>query len=299
MEKAKRSADIRVLDAADERQYMIDEEYEVYEKQGAPTGAMTFHYHNFYEIIYVLEGRYSSLLENRTYHMRKGDFLLIDKDVMHKYHYVEKQHDSSKRIILWITPGVLEELSNGEMDLAACFQDNESCAFHFPIYYEELLQGYLLKLAKTQMQESGDMAAKRVLDRGCLTMFFVYLNVLCSKKEYLFAEEKFVNHPLVEKISDYIDSHLSERITVDVLAEQTHMSKYYFLRKFKELTGVTVHGYVTQKRLIAASKKLKEGEGVTQVYQDCGFADYTSFLRNFKASFGMSPARYAREYKLM
>ena len=37
---------IKRLDATDERQYMIHEEYEVYEKQGAPIGAATFHYHN-------------------------------------------------------------------------------------------------------------------------------------------------------------------------------------------------------------------------------------------------------------
>lgn len=44
------------LEATDERQYMIREGYEVYEKQGAPLGAITFHYHSFYEVIYVLEG---------------------------------------------------------------------------------------------------------------------------------------------------------------------------------------------------------------------------------------------------
>ena len=83
---------IRVLEATDERQYMMNENYEVYEKQGAPVGAIAFHYHNFYEIIYVLEGEYSSMIENQTYHLRKGDFLLIDQNVMHKYHYIEKKH---------------------------------------------------------------------------------------------------------------------------------------------------------------------------------------------------------------
>ncbi len=288
-------ADLRVLEATDERQYMMNEDYEVYEKQGAPVGAMTFHYHNFYEIIYVLEGEYSSMLENRTYHMKKGDFLLIDLNVMHKYHYVEKKHDSSKRIILWISPKMLWELSGGKMDLSLCFRGNESCAFRFPIYYGELLQGYLLKLAMTKMPETAERSAKQVLDRGCLTMFFLYLNVLCAKKEYWFAKEELVNHPLVEQVTAYIDEHLTERITVELLAEQTHMSKYYFLRKFKELTGTTVHTFLVSKRLIAACRLLQEGRAVTQVYQDCGFADYSSFLRNFRASFGMSPIQYVKE----
>ena len=124
---------IRKLEATDERQYMINEDYEVYEKQGAPMGAISFHYHNFYEIIYVLEGEYSSLIEDRTYQMKKGDFLLIDQNVLHKYHYVEKKHDSSKRIILWVTPQMLASLSEGDMDFTACFRGKESCAYHFPI----------------------------------------------------------------------------------------------------------------------------------------------------------------------
>ncbi len=283
---------IRKREAADERQYMINEDYEVYEKQGAPMGAISFHYHNFYEIIYVLEGEYSSLIEDRTYHMKKGDFLLIDQNVMHKYHYVEKKHDSSKRIILWVTPQMLSSLSEADMDLSACFHGKESCAYHFPIYYEEMLQGYLLKLAMTQMQESADMGAKKVLDRGCLTLFFVYLNILCAREEYLFAQEDLVSHPMVEQVSAYIDAHLTERITVEDLAEQVHMSKYYFLRKFKELTGVTVHAFVIDKRLIKACEALRSGKNVTECRQFAGFSDYTSFLRNFKGTFGVSPGKY-------
>ena len=282
----------RILDATDERQYMMNQDYEVYEKQGVPIGAMAFHYHNFYEIIYVLEGEFSSLLEDRTYHMQKGDFLLIDKNVMHKYHYMEKKHDSSKRIILWIAPRMLSVLSGDDMDLSACFKGRESCAYHFPIYYEEMLQGYLLKLAMTRMQESADPGAKRVLDRGYLTMIFVYLNILCDRKEYFFARENLVSHPLVEQVSAYIDGHLTEVITVDILADQVHMSKYYFLRKFKELTGVTVHTFLVNKRLIRACEELRRGARVTEAWQCAGFVDYTSFLRNFRETFGVSPGKY-------
>lgn len=283
---------IRKLEATDERQYMINENYEVYEKQGAPIGAVSFHYHNFYEIIYVLEGEYSSLIENQTYNLRKGDFLLIDQNVMHKYHYIEKKHDSSRRIILWVTPQMLAELSNGEMDLAACFSNRESCAYHFPIYYEEMLRGYLLKLAMSEIMEGEFPGMKQVLDRGYLLLFFGYLNNLCKRQEYLFTDEEMVTHPLVEQVSNYIDAHISEKITIDSLAGHVHMSKYHFLRKFKELTGVTAHSFITDKRLIKACEELKDGKNITYVYQAAGFSDYSSFLRNFKAAYGVSPGKY-------
>ena len=283
---------IRFLEATDERQYMINERFEVYEKQGAPIGAIAFHYHNFYEIIYVLEGEYSSMIEDQTYHMKKGDFLLINCNVMHKYHYIEKKHESSKRIILWITREMLQEISEAGMNLAACFEMNGSCAYHFPVYYEEMLRGYLLKLAMDELPDVKMPQAKAVLDKGYLSLFFVYLNILCTKKEFLFSEDDMVSHPLVETVTKYIEDHIKEPITVEDLASQVHMSKYHFLRKFKELTGVTAHTFVTDKRLIVASEMLKEGVGITQAFADSGFSEYSVFLRNFKKAFGVSPGKY-------
>lgn len=285
---------IRMLEASDERQYMMNERYEVYEKQGAPLGAAAFHHHSFYEVIYVLEGEYSSMVEGRTYNLHRGDFLLIDIDVLHKYNYVEKKHDSSKRMILWISAAMLERLSEGEMNLAGCFQDHGSCVWHFPVYYEEMLRGYLLKLAMSGGLEEELPGAKSVMDKGCLALFFSWLNVLCRRKEYLFAQEETEHHILVEQVGSYIDAHMEERIRVEDLAKHVHMSKYYFLRRFKELTGMTAHAYVTQKRLILACEKLREGKSVTQVWQECGFTEYSSFLRNFRDNFGVSPGKYIK-----
>ena len=91
----------RYMSGEDERQYMIGEDYEIYEKRGAPTGAVRLHYHDFYEVIYVMEGEFSSLVDNRTYNLKRGDFLLIRRNVMHNYHYVEGKHENSRRIVLW------------------------------------------------------------------------------------------------------------------------------------------------------------------------------------------------------
>lgn len=302
---------IKIRPADDERQYMLDDTYEVYEKLGSPVGAMAFHYHNFYEIIYVCEGEYSSLIENRVYHLRKGDFLLIDQNVRHKYNYIEKKHDNSKRIILWITEGMLNQLSQGDGNLAECFQGKESCAYHFPVYYEEMLRGYLLKLAQAEGPEIGgalhnmqqekqtgkaDRGFRNIMDRGYLTLFFGYLNTLCGRKEYLSVGEEMELHPMVAQVTTFMEIHLDEKLTIEMLAEQVHMSKYHFLRKFKELTGVTVHAYLTDMRLLKACEELKKGSSIEQAYQRAGFADYSSFLRNFKSAYGVSPKKYRDFY---
>ncbi len=290
-------------DALDERQFMMEEKYEIFEKQGPPLGALSLHYHNFYEIIYIVEGEFSSLVEDQTYHLKKGDFLLIDCNVLHKYHYIEKKHETSTRIVLWITRQMLEELSGDGVDLSACFtgrngsHEEGSRACHFPIYYEEMLRGFLYKLAMSEIIDMELPGARAALDRGYLTLFFVYLNALCGRQEYLFTAENMVDHPMVETVSAYIEEHIGEPILVEELAEQVHMSKYHFLRKFKELTGMTAHSFVVSKRLIRACEELRERDkSITQIYQDTGFSDYSSFLRNFHRAYGVAPGKYRNSY---
>ncbi|MBE5862663.1 MAG: helix-turn-helix domain-containing protein [Lachnospiraceae bacterium] len=282
------SGRIRRLPATEERQYLIDGDYEVYEKEGVPTGAMAFHYHNFYEILYVLEGEYSSMVETQSYLLHKGDFLLIDQNVMHKYQPTGGRGENSKRIILWVTGAFLRRLTDEDMDLTECFRIQDSRAWHFPVYYEEMLRGYLLKLA----MDGASTGIRRAMDRGYLTLFFSHLNLLCARKESLLSGEYVAQHPLVEKVNAYVEEHLEEPITLEQLAEHVHVSKYHFLRKFKELTGVTAHEFVMNKRLIRACELLQKGESVTSVYQSTGFSDYSVFLRNFRSAFGISPSQY-------
>ena len=102
-----------------------------------------------------------------------------------------------------------------------------------------------------------------------------------------------MHHELVEQVNAYIEAHMQEPVTLDELAEQAHMSKYHFLRRFKELTGTTVHAYLNNKRLIRC---LRAAAGRERPWErcggSCGFADYSSFLRNFRKEYGMSPTSY-------
>lgn len=102
-------------------------------------------------------------------------------------------------------------------------------------------------------------------------------------------------HPMVEQVADYIDRHIGQGISVEELADHVHMSKYHFLRKFKEQTGVTVHNFVLNKRLIRASEELLQGRSLTEAWQYAGFTDYSTFLRNFKRAFGVSPGKYREQ----
>ncbi|MBR4530682.1 MAG: helix-turn-helix domain-containing protein [Lachnospiraceae bacterium] len=294
---ARRAKDgrVRVIDASEQRQYLQEGSYEVYEKIGPPTGATEFHYHDFYEIIFISEGQFASQVGDVTHELRKGDFLLIGRNTLHRYYPEEKKHDTSRRFIIWIRPEMLDELSGGETDLSACFREGSAVIYHFPLNYEDILGGFLIKLAMSELVDDVDPVMRRVMDRGYLALFFSYLNVLCERHSYIYADSAVMENTIVEEIDRYIEEHIEEPVTIDELAGAAHLSKYYFVRRFKELTGVTAHTYLINKRLIRACELLKDGEEVMNVYSAVGFSDYSVFLRNFRKVYGVSPREYAKE----
>ena len=95
--------------------------------------------------------------------------------------------------------------------------------------------------------------------------------------------------PKIAAALSYINEHLSEELTVDILAEQVYLSRYHFMRLFKAQTGSTAHAYVRQKRLLLAARLIREGVPVGKAAADCGFGDYSAFHRAFRESFGLSP----------
>ena len=93
----------------------------------------------------------------------------------------------------------------------------------------------------------------------------------------------------IEEILKYINNNLSEDLSILILSDKFFISKYYLMHKFKKETGYTLHNYVLQKRLLMAKELIKSGESVTKASLQCGFKDYSSFLRSFKKMFNTTP----------
>ena len=101
----------------------------------------------------------------------------------------------------------------------------------------------------------------------------------------------------VSPILDYIRDHLSEPLTLDLIAGQFYLSKHYLCRIFKSATGFSVMEYIIYSRVLKARQLLKEGVSVQQAGELSGFSDNSHFIRTFGHLTGTSPGRYAREHQ--
>ena len=67
------------------------------------------------------------------------------------------------------------------------------------------------------------------------------------------------------------------------------------MHAFKRHTGMTVHQYVQQKRLISAAARIRAGESVTAAAMQAGFMDYTTFLKAFRKQYGCAPGELRKK----
>lgn len=90
-------------------------------------------------------------------------------------------------------------------------------------------------------------------------------------------------------VIEYIHDNLESDIRLDTLAKTAHVSKYHFLRLFKNQTGLSPHQYIIAGRVCKAKALMMRGESLSQVALDVGFSDQSHFIRAFRKIYGYSP----------
>ena len=101
-----------------------------------------------------------------------------------------------------------------------------------------------------------------------------------------------------EAITQYVDQHLDELLSLDALAKHFYLSKYYLVHLFRENAGLSVHQYILKRRLAACCDAMLGGAAVGEVYRQWGFYDYSAFYRAFRKEYGMSPSAYLELHSL-
>ncbi|WZL81434.1 GNAT family N-acetyltransferase [Vallitaleaceae bacterium 9-2] len=97
----------------------------------------------------------------------------------------------------------------------------------------------------------------------------------------------------IEKVIDFIEEHLDNKLDLETLATASHYSKYHLHRKFTDTVGMTIHDYVSRRQLTEAAKLLVFSERpIIDIALCCGYESQQSFSKVFKAMYKVTPAKY-------
>ena len=97
----------------------------------------------------------------------------------------------------------------------------------------------------------------------------------------------------IEKVIEYIESHLDGKLDLERVAEASHYSKYHLHRMFADTVGMTIHDYVQRRQLTEAAKLLVfSDKPIIEVALICGYESQQAFSVAFKSMYKMPPAEY-------
>lgn len=253
-----------------------------------------FHYHDFNKIIIFISGKVTYLIEGKAYKLKPWDILLVSSNEIHKP--IIDQGVPYERIVLWLNQSFMDKHSSKECDLSTCFELAAARKYNLLRPEPELLRNLRPILAQLEAAGKNSDFGYRILRNALFMQFIVSINrmFLGIEKEPGDADVEY--DKAIEGVIEYINGHLGEELTIDSLAASFFLSKYYLMHRFKKQTGYSIHNYIQQKRLIKAHLMIKEGMASAQVCGECGFGDYSSFVRAFKKMFGLSPRNYYKGY---
>ena len=271
---------------SDDRQHMQSNTFEVFRYKDDYPKEVSLHHHDFYEIYFFLSGNVQYNIESRSYQLTPGDVLLISPMELHQPMFGQ-DHRTYERIVLWINKQYLDWLSLPGQELTRCF-DTTAPGHSNLLRPEGVTRQYLAFLLEQLISETN--AQDLYCESASITYLaqvLITLNRLALQRRR--EEPVASSESTVYNILGYINDHYNEDLSLDHLANKFFVSKYHLSREFQRLVGTSVHRYIIQKRLVMAKQMLSQGMPSSEVYQHCGFGDYSNFYRSFKAEYQISP----------
>ncbi len=235
--------------------------------------------HRDLEVLFVRNGKIEMHLDNAVFEASTGDIVVVNCNVLHNivpideavyYDCILINKDFCRRYGFQIEKEHIQEVITDPKVFA---------------YIDEI---------KPLMDE--EHSEYRVA--GVAVQLLQLLLRLFEKYAMPLKEQGSYNREMLEKGLEYIHEHFNEQIDVDAVADYSGYSKYYFCRRFKELTGCTVNTYINMQRVSRAKELLScPGMRVNDVAAECGFNNVPYFSQIFKKYVRRSPSEYRKRKK--
>jgi len=252
------------------------------------------HYHNGYEIFYLVSGDISYFIEDKSYQVVGGALLIINENEIHKL--VNSSKESFERITLLFQEEFLEDMFpyNDSFQVLSSFSSGKN---FMPLNGQE--QSMIEKLFDKMIAEFTKQPPG--YEYYLKTLLFELLIFIHRKTATLPAAENHGNNPMNRKIFeivDYLNQHYHEAQTIQSISSRFYISSSYFCKMFRENTGFTFTEYLNNVR-IKEARQLLTGSTlkVADIAEKVGFESMTHFGRIFKEITGFSPLKYRQANK--
>ncbi len=255
------------------------------------------HWHEFYEITFVMDGYGSQILNGQQQALEPGTiFFLTPTDC----HQVSPAPGSTLEIFNFL---FTEELLTDDLRLLL-FKDS--------LEYYTVLEGNQFKAVQDAYwaldnELSQKRPGQRLIIKGALEHIAVELVRSCQEKENNKLMNKglpglpypAIQHPSIQRALTYIHNSYRKPLTLEEAAEQAQLTPNYFSECFRLVTGICFKDYLQSLRMkYAVAMLISSDLPVTDICYASGYNTLSHFTRAFKHKYGQSPTAYRHNRQL-
>lgn len=251
------------------------------------------HFHDTYELYYLLEGQRYYFIDRQTYLVKAGDVVMIKPNQIHKTSMAGESYHN--RILLQIKGQVMEPFlkASGMGGMDAVYTE-DAMILSIPKEERNGVESLLHQIRK-EIQER-----QRQYEVGVkLKLTELFLALLRCQKKTPFLEEnqkaQTWKHQKVHEVAEYLLNHPETEESLEELAKRFYISKSYLSRIFREVTSFTVNEYKNINRIKKSQQLLLHSSySVTEISELLGFENLTYYERVFKKYTAITPLKYRK-----
>ncbi len=242
------------------------------------------HAHDGYEILYFISGNGSYMVESTTYPLRPGCVLLMRPGEVHKLNI----HPDTpyERVVIQFDDRTIAANSYLHETLLAPFNDRPlgtGNQFTPEEYDSRFVMQYWQRIEHIGADIEGSVYVRTALPAILAEFHYSFHH---RRRQ----SEDNGSRSLIQEILAYVNRHLYDDLSLEMLCTKFYISKTQLGRLFRHATGSTTWDYILVKRLIEARRMILSGTPATQAAVSCGFRDYSAFYRAYKKRYASSPA---------
>ncbi|MCG8502048.1 MAG: AraC family transcriptional regulator [Firmicutes bacterium] len=269
-----------------------ENEFNFHHSITAPPPNPAIHIHDCYEIYYFLSGDVTYYIEGQTYQLKPNDLLIINNRELHRPLFNSDQ--PYERITIHFRPEYVSFFQTSEYSLLSYFEKRKLGHYNKGAAEEVLEYGIDRYFDQIEHYVKEDAAESPIMIRTLFVQMLIRLSkIFTYTKNIVFKASEYDKK--IAAILDYINTHLHEKITLNMLEQIFFVNKYYLCHIFKKNTGFTVMEYVTYKRIMKAKELLALKTPVIETCHTVGFNDYSNFYKVFKKIVGTSPRNFMQK----
>lgn len=265
---------------------------------GEPASNMsTFHWHEFMEISFIQSGEGKYEIEDKVFHVKKSDIVIINNIEKHRVTY--KPGNPLYETVIHFDSSLISFSDDGFWGTGYInlFKYERTGFNNIPELDEvtkEEVQSSVSGIEKEYFQKNQYYELMIKAKLLCLiTVLLRNLNIQTINEVEVIAKRNQIER--LEKILNYINENYDKEINLALAAQKFYMNTSYFSDYFKKNIGVNFTDYLARVRINKAARLLNEtGISSTEIAFSCGFNNVTSFYNTFKKIKGMSPGDFKK-----